>query len=209
MSTPSEQDHLDPSNPIYYAPRSLRERTKLRIARSNDARPELPDNSVSSPSSFETLLLEAVKKSIGNPFDSEAVDEPSGHDDGHGRWMERIPAVWWSAAAVGGVALVALFLVIMIPVSRSHAPDGNVSGAVESLRALKQAPREDQSKPAAAEFATSVTIDRAAQPTQPAVTHEQSEALLHRFLQWQQKLDSTASHPGSGSGGQWESEIVK
>ena len=206
MSTSSEQDHLDPSNPIYYAPRSLREGAKFRIARSNDAKPELPKNSVSSPSSFETLLMEAVRKSMGNPLDSEAVNEPPGYDNGLGRWMDGFRVAWWSAAAVGGLALVALLFVIMIPASRSHAPDSNASGAMESLKtALKQAPREDQSKPAVAEFATG----RAAQPTQPAMTHEQSEALLHRFLQWQQKVDSPDSYPVSGSGGQGESEIVK
>jgi hypothetical protein len=191
MSTPSEQDHLDPSNPIYYAPRSLREGIKFRITRSNDAEPELPKNSVSSPSSFENLLMEAVRKSTDIPLDADGVNEPHRYDNGPGRWMARTRVAWWSAAAaVGGLALVALVFVIIIPASRSHAPDSNVSGAMESLKtALGQAPPED--------------------PSKPANTHQQSEALLHRFLQWQQKLDSADPRLVSGSGGQGESESVK
>lgn len=210
MSTQSEQDDLDPSNPIYYAPRSLREGTRFRITRSNDAEPELPKDGGSSPSSFESLLREAVRKSAGSPLDADGVNEPHRYDNRLGRWMERTRVAWWSAAAVGGLALVALFFVIMIPASRSRAPDSNVSGAMESLKtALRQAPAEDPSKPALPEFATSLAIDRAVQPTQPANTHQQSEALLHRFLQWQQKLDSADSRLGSGSEGQGESESVK
>jgi hypothetical protein len=210
MSTSSEQDHLDPSNPIYYAPRSLREGTRFRIGRSNDAEPELSKNSGSSPSSFENLLMEAVRKSTGIPLDADGVGEPPRYDNGPGRWMERTRVAWWSAAAVGGLALIALFFVILIPASQSHAPDSNVSGAMESLKtALRRAPPDDPSKPALAEFATGLAIDRAAQPTQPANTHQQSEALLHRFLQWQQKIDSADSRLGSGSEGQGEGESVK
>jgi hypothetical protein len=206
MSIPSEQDHLDPRNPVYYAPSSLREGSRFRITRSDDAEPGPPGNGASPPSSFETLLMEAVRKSTGIPLDAEDIDQPPGY----GWWTEWISVASWSAVAVGGLALIALFFLIVIPASQSHAPDGNASGAMESLKtALRQAPREDPSKPALADFATSLAIDRAAQPAQPAVTPAQSEALLHRFLQWQQKLDATDSHPGSGSGDQGESESVK
>ncbi|MDE2601949.1 MAG: hypothetical protein KGL62_06210 [Bradyrhizobium sp.] len=191
MSTSSRQDPFDPDNPFRYAPRPLRDEAKPRSAASNSVKPELPRNSASSPSSFENLLREAVRKSVGIPPDPEAVHEPPEQNNELGRWMERIPVGWWSAAAVGGLALVALFF--LIPVSGSHAPDSNVSGAVESLKtAVKQASREDQTS-----------------PTQPAMTHEHSEALLHRFLQWQQKLDSADSRLGGGSGGQGENEIAR
>jgi hypothetical protein len=122
MSTPSEQDHLDPSNPIYYAPRSLREGIKFRITRSNDAEPELPKNSVSSPSSFENLLMEAVRKFTGIPLDADGVNEQHRYDNGPGRWMARTRVAWWSAAAVGGLALVALVFVIIIPGVEKSCP---------------------------------------------------------------------------------------
>jgi hypothetical protein len=194
MSTSSEQDHLEPNDPMYYAPRWLREGANSRFA-FNDIKTELPKNSVSSPS-FDSLLAEAVNKSPRNPLNPEAIHEPPGYDYGLGQWTELIPVARWFAAAVGVSALVALFFVIIIPASRDHAQDSNASGFLEALKtAFKQAPREGESKPALAEFETILATNRAAQPAEPAMTHEQSEALLHQFLQWQQKLDSTDAQP--------------
>ena len=211
MSTSSEQDRLDPNNPLYYGPRPLRGGAKSRLTASHDPNPGVPKNSVSSPSSFDTLLMEAVNNSPRNPLDPEAIHEPPGYDNGLGQWTEPIPVARWFAAAVGVSALVALFFVIIIPASRDHAQDSKASGFIlEPLKtALKQAPREGESEPALAEFETILATNRAAQPAEPVNTHEQSEALLHRFLQWQQKLDSADSRLVSGSGGQGESESVK
>jgi hypothetical protein len=196
MSTSSEQDHLEPNNPMYYGPRRLREGEKSRLTASHDTNPGLPKNSVSSPSSFDTLLMEAVNNSPRNPLDPEAIHEPPEYDNGLGQWTEPIPVARWFAAAVGVSAFAALFFVIIIPASRDHAQDSNASGFLEALKtAFKQAPREGESKPALAEFETILATNRAAQPAEPAMTHEQSEALLHQFLQWQQKLDSTDSPP--------------
>jgi hypothetical protein len=193
MSTSSEQDHLDPNNPLYYGPRPLREGSKSRLTASHDTNPGLPKNSVSSPS-FDTLLAEAVNKSPPNPLGPEAIPEPPEYDNGLGQWTEPIPVVRWFAAAVGLSAFAALFFVI-IPASRDHAQDSNAS-VLESLKtAFKQAPREGEPKPALAQFETILATNRTAQPAEPAMTHEQSEALLHQFLQWQQKLDSTDALP--------------
>jgi hypothetical protein len=184
MSTSSEPAHLDPSNPIYYAPRSLRERAKSRNITS-----ELPKDN--SPPYFESSLMEAIEKATRSPLDPEAVDAPLGYDKGLGQWT----VAWWSAVAVGGLALLALTLVIAIAFWRDHAQESSASSVLALPKtALKQAPRADQSKPALAEFTTGQAIDRANQATQPARTHAQSEALLNRFLQWQQNLDST-DHP--------------
>ena len=188
MSTSSEPAHLDPSNPIYYAPRALRERAK-----SGNTASELARDKVSSPPSFESSLMEAIEKSTRSPLDLEAVDAPAvdaplRYDRGLGQWT----VAWWSAVAVGGLALLALTLVIVMAFWRVHAPESNASSTLGlSKTALHPAPREYPSKPALAEFATRPAIDQAAQATQHARTHEQSEALLHRFLQWQQTLDST------------------
>lgn len=182
MSTSSEPAHLDPSNPIYYAPRSLRERAKSgNIA-------ELPRDKVSSPPSFESSLIEAIEKSTRSPLDPEAVDARLGYDRGLGQWT----VAWWSAVAIGGLALLALALVIVMAFWRVQAPESNASSTLGlSKTARQQAPREYPSKPALVELATRPAIDQAARPTQPASTPEQSEALLNRFLQWQQNLDST------------------
>ena len=181
MSTSSEPAHLDPSNPIYYAPRSLRERAK-----SGNITKELPKDN--SPPSFESSLMEAIEKATRSPLDPEVVDDPPGYDKGLGQWT----VAWWSAVAVGGLALLALTLVITMAFWRDHAQESNASSVLTLPKtALKQAPRADQSKPALAEFAMRLAVDRANQATQPARTHEQSDALLHRFLQWQQKLDPT------------------
>jgi hypothetical protein len=97
--------------------------------------------------------------------------------------------------AVGVSALVALFFVFMVPASRDHAeqPDSGASSLsriVHSIRTtLYQAVRrDDDSRPALSEFQPVL----ASTPTSPPVmTHELSEALLQKFLQWRQKPDST------------------
>ncbi len=179
MSTSSEPAHLDPSNPIYYAPRALRERAKSRNIS------ELPKDN--SPPSFESSLMEAIEKATRSPLDPKVVDDPPGYDKGLGQWT----VAWWSAVAVGGVALLALTLVIGTAFWRDHAQESTASSILGLPKtALKQAPREEQSTPALAELATRLAIEQAAQATEPARTHAQSEALLNRFLQWQQKLET-------------------
>jgi hypothetical protein len=99
------------------------------------------------------------------------------------------------AAAVGVSALVALFFVSMVPVSRDYArqPDGGASsfsGILQSIRTALYQPsrRDDDSKPALSEFQTILASTRT---SPPVMTHEQSETLLQQFLQWRQKPDST------------------
>jgi hypothetical protein len=93
------------------------------------------------------------------------------------------------AAAIGVSAIVALFFVIMVPASRDYArqADGSMSitGVLQSLRAALSQSRQkdDDSKPALAEFQTILASPPAAQP----VTREESEALLQQFVQWQQQ----------------------
>ena len=219
MSTLGEEDPLDPNNPMSYAPRWMREEARSRSIASNETKPELPERSVTSPSSFDTFS-EAVSKSLRNRLDPEVMHEPPALS----QWRELIPVAVRFTAAVGVSALVALFFVFTIPASRDrvqdhaqdHAQDSNASGATEAVKAAltTQAPREDESKPAEsksslAQFETILAADRTAQPADPAkardlktpdiktpdMTHEQSEALLHQFVRWQQKLDSTDAPP--------------
>jgi hypothetical protein len=244
MSTPGEEEHLDPNNPMSYAPRWMREEARSRSAAARETR------GVSSPSSFDTLLSEAVGKSLRNRLDSVAIHEPPQLS----QWRELIPVAARFAAAVGVSALVALFFVFMIPASRDRAQDHTQDHTQDSTASLVPAPskaatqtrapnegvskpaesKPSESKPAVAQFETILPADRTAQPADPAktsdirtsdiktldiktsdiktsdiktsdiktldiktpdMTHEQSEALLHQFIRWQQKLDSTDAPP--------------
>ena len=200
MNTLNEEDHLDPNNPLSYAPRWMREEAKSRSTASGEAAPELPKRI--SPSSFDTFS-EAVSKSLRNRLDPVAIHEPPGMS----QWRELIPVAGRFAAAVGVSALVALFFVFMIPATREHAQETDTSSnissntsssapaAQEPMKAARQAPPEGETSPLLAEFETALTANRPPQPADPAMTHEQSEELLHQFVRWQQKLDSTDGPP--------------
>lgn len=194
MSAYSEQDHLDPNDPTYYAPRWLRERSKLRLSPSSETISERARLPVSSSPSFNALYEEAVSKALQSPLDPEVIHEPPGFVNELDRRIALIRVARRFAAAVGVAALVALFFVIMVPASRDYARPGDggassFSGILQSIRtALYQPPRrDDDSKPALSEFQTLLASTRT---SPPVTTHEQSEKLLQQFLQWRQKPDS-------------------
>lgn len=193
MSTLNEKDHLDPSNPIYYAPRRMREEANAQLPASTDAM-----RGMSSPSYADTLLKQAVTKSFRS-LDPVAMHEPPAN--GPLQWRELIPAAGRLAAAIGLAALAALFIVMMIPAPKNQAQDSNAASVAEATKAASdmpktssnmpttssenQAPREEAATPALAEFGTILAVSQIAQPTGPAMTHEQSEALLQQFVRWQ------------------------
>jgi hypothetical protein len=200
MSTLSEEDHLDPNNPKYYAPRRMRDEANAELPASTDAM-----RSMSSPASVDILLKQAISRSF-RTLDPVAMHEPPAY--GPVQWRELIPAAGRLAAAVGLATLAALFLVIMIPAAKNQTQDstqgGNAPSIAEAPKAApnmpnisseKQAPREEESAPAPAEFGTILAATRTDQPTGPTMTHEQSEALLEQFVRWRQKLDSTDAPP--------------
>jgi hypothetical protein len=181
MSSLSEQDHLNPNDPAYYAPRWLRERPEARPSSSQEP---LRQQAL-SPVSLDTQLENAVSNALWHPLDPEIIHEPPGFEREMDRRAALITVAGRFAAAVGVSAIVALFFVIMVPASRQ--PDG-ASSSAGFLRSLKTAliqpgQKDDGSPPAIAEFQT---ILASAQTIQPA-TREQSEQLLQQFLQWRQK----------------------
>src|SRR2546429_8479970 len=111
MSSVSEQDHLNPRDPLSYAPRSLVGRSVSR-----GGSPETPF----SPVSFDSQLESAVSDALRHPLDPEVMHEPN---------LESKKALWTVAArfaaAVGAAALVALFFVVAVPGSRQN--DGEPS----------------------------------------------------------------------------------
>jgi hypothetical protein len=195
MSTYSEQDYLNPNDPAYYAPRWLRERSKLRLSPSSQPGSERPRRPVSSSLAFDRLLEEAVPEALRRPLDPEVIPEPPEFVRELDRRTAVINVAGRFAAAVGVAALVALFFAIMVPVSRDFArqpADGasSFSGILQAITAYYRPPQgQDDSKPAASELQTILST----RTSQAVITHEQSETLLQQFLQWRQKPGSTGA----------------
>ena len=211
MSSLSDQDHLNPNDQLYYAPRWLRERTEPQPAspvspeKRSQSSPEKRSQSLGRPNtpppSFDALLEEAVAESLRHPLDPEVMHEPPGFVRELDRRMAILSVAGRFAAAIGVSAIVALFFVIMVPASRDYArqPDGDassVSGILQSVRTALSQPRQrdDELKPALSEFQAILASPPAPQPVSPpaaqSVTREESDSLLQSFVQWQQKPTS-------------------
>ena len=191
MSTFSEQDYLNPNDPAYYAPRWLRERSKLRLPPPSEPGSERRRRLVSASIAYDSSLEEAVPEALRRPLHPELMDEPPELHE-LDRRTALIKVAGRFAAAIGVAALVALFFAIMVPASRDLGGAPSLSGILRSITAYYQPPqRHEDPKPAASEFQPLMAPTRT---SQPVTTHEQSEALLQQFLQWRQKPDSTGAH---------------
>ena len=204
MSSLSDQDHLNPNDQLYYAPRWLRERAEPLPA--SPAPPEKRSQSVVRPNppphSFDALLEEAVAESLRHPLDPEVMHEPPGFVRELDRRMAILSVAGRFAAAIGVSAIVALFFVIMVPASRDYArqPDGDassVSGILQSMRTALSQPRQrdDELKPALSEFQAILASPspQAAPAPQPVAREESESSLLQSFVQWQQKPPSPSA----------------
>ena len=170
----SEQDHLNPRDPLYYAPRSLRERSTTR-----GASPEMSF----SPASFDSQLESAVSDALRHPLDPELMHEPD---------LESKKAMWTIAArfaaAIGVAAVVALFFVVAVPGSRqsdSEASTSTFSNVAQSIKTTLFQPGEASPKPAISEFQA---LHASTPPRAPAAP-EQDSQLLKQFMQWREKPD--------------------
>jgi len=197
-SLSSEQDHLNPNDQLYYAPRWLRERSEPVSASpspvpapATEKKSDSLARAISPPHSFDALLEEAVAESLRHPLDPQVMNEPPGFVRELDRRMAILSVAGRFAAAIGVSAIVALFFVIMVPASRDYsrqpdADNSSVSGFLQSLKIALSQPRQkdDDAKPALAEFQAIL----ASPPTAPPpVSREESETLLQQFVQWQQK----------------------
>ena len=177
MSSVSEQEHLNPRDPLYYAPRSLRERSAMRGAGSETA---------FSPVSFDSQLESAVSDALRHPLDPEVMHEPN---------LESKKALWTVAArfaaAIGVAALVALFFVVAVPGSRQS--DGEQSSTFSNVaQSIKNAlfqSGEASQKPAINEFQSLL----ASTPPSAPPASEQDGQLLKQFMQWREKPDPATS----------------
>jgi hypothetical protein len=170
MSSISEPDHLNPRDPLYYAPRSMREKSASRGSL------EVPF----SAASFDSQLESAVSDALRHPLDPEVMHDP---DLGARKAMWTVAARF--AAAIGVAALVALFFVVGVPGSRQG--DGDQSSTLSSLaqsfkNALPQS-GEAAPKPAINEFQSLL----AASPASAPPASEPSGQLLQQFMQWREK----------------------
>jgi len=177
MSSVSEQDHLNPRDPLYYAPRSLRERSASR------------GGSLEKPfsaASFDSQLESAVSDALRHPLDPEVMRDAD---------MESKKAMWTIAArfaaAIGVAALLALFFVVAVPGSRQS--DGEQSSTLSNLaqsfkNALPQ-PAEATPKPAINEFQAILAATPASAPPASEPASESSGQLLQQFMQWREKPD--------------------
>ena len=175
MSIFSEQDPLDPDDPeLDYTPLRLRERAeKLGRSVSQGARSEpISSSPISRPASL----------------DPKAINEPARRTRDLDRRAALSSVAARVAAVAGVVAVVALLFVIMKPASRQSVASSTPSDVTGSTSTAP--PQSNQgdvgSKPALAEFKALL----ASPPSQPA-THEQSQELLQRFLQWREKAATT------------------
>lgn len=202
MSILSPQDHLNPQNPLYYAPRWLREKSARRSTSLSESISEFSETGserlkrlTSIRPSYDALLEGAVAEALQHPLDPEVIHEPPGFARERDQRRSLLGVAGRFAAAIGISAIAALFIIIMaVPASQDSArqPDGagSSTGILHSVKAalhLSTQRRED-SKPALSEFKTILT---STQTGQPALTQEQSETLLQQFLQWQQKPTQT------------------
>src|SRR5882762_4243331 len=212
MSSLSDQDHLNPNDQLYYAPRWLRERTEPQPAspappeKRSQSSPEKRSQSLGRPNqpppSFDALLEEAVAESLRHPLDPEVMHEPPGFVRELDRRMAILSVAGRFAAAIGVSAIVALFFVIMVPASRDYAkqPDGDassVTGILQSVRTALSQPRQrdDELKPALSEFQAILASPspQAAPAPQPVAREESESSLLQSFVQWQQKPPSPSA----------------
>jgi hypothetical protein len=191
MSTLSEQDHLNPRDPRYYAPRWLREKSGARPMK--ETGPDTPF----SPASFDSQLEGAVSNALRHPLDPEVMQEPDYPNELESRRALRSVTVRF-AAAVGVSALVALFFVVIVPASRqADGEASSASGIVQSIKtALFQPGEADNAPPPATSPATSEfkSLLASAQASAPAPQGQsgQSGQLLKQFMQWRQKPAPTA-----------------
>jgi hypothetical protein len=195
MSSLSEQDHLNPQDPKYYAPRWLRERTGSPLSPSRETRSEPVRGPISPPAALDIQLESAVSDALWHPLSPDVVPEPSEFEAERDRRQALINVAGRFAAAVGVSAVVALFFVFMIPASRDHALQPGVSssswsGMMQSIRAVLYRPtqKDDDSKPALSEFRP---ILASTSTSPPVMAREQPETLLQKFVQWQQKPTAT------------------
>lgn len=162
-----EQDQPTPNDPLYYAPRRLRERL------------DSPPNPAPSSSS--------AYPSLPRSLDPEVMQEVTALARDH---VDRRRTLF-GAAAISVSALAALFVVLMVHASREPDAGASFAAAVKSLKVAQpqQADAASAPKPALSEFRGLLASTEATHGATPA----QPDKVLQQFMQWQQKAGTAGT----------------
>jgi hypothetical protein len=206
----SEQDSIDPDDPEldYWPPRLSERAAKLGPLASQTARlseraaklgplasktVRLSERAAKlGPSASQGARSEPVKVvQLSRPASlaPKAINEPARRTRDSDWRAALLGVAGRFAAAAVAVAVVAALFVIMKPASRQSIASSIPSDTTGSTPQSNQA--DVKSKPVA-----ELKALLASPPSEPA-THEQSQQLLQRFLQWDEKADSTEASASS------------
>jgi len=169
----------DPKNPsIPFDPTQYASRVPRDV--DSEARAYRPPATSITDTTLDTKIETAVDDS-SLPLDPELAEEP----EADRRWA-LLAAIGRVATAAGAAAFVALLFVIVIPSLRQHGADTSSAAAIESLKAAmsksEQAARLRETQPSPELQSILASSDAG-----PPVSHQETEALLKQFMQWQQK----------------------
>ncbi|MET0222251.1 MAG: hypothetical protein ABW213_16495 [Tardiphaga sp.] len=224
MSSMSEQNPTNPQDPLHYAPRWHRERpesARLSLVEDTPQTPDRTNRSVMPVSNHLDSRLEgAVFESLRHSLDPHVMREPPEFTRERDRRSVVLKIAARFAAATGVAAVVALFFVNIVPVSRQPDASSSFVAAVQSMKTTTPPPAAVTvpalaATPDATEVKTEVKVEQAdAKPDKPDVnltpalsqfqsllaSSEAAQApktdttpdkpLLQQFMQWNQKAQS-------------------
>jgi hypothetical protein len=173
MSFISSENHPNPDDPLYYAPRSVRSEANLR-PNSAPHRSEDRFLPTTTRSQFDEMREEAFAKSMRHPLVSDFVYE---------RRQPRLLLAVASrfAAAIGVFAIVGFLFFILIPKSQGSDPPTS-AGAAKVMSEESQALLQKF-----VQFRKSQGSNNPEPAGAAQTTPEESHTLLQKFVQWQQK----------------------
>jgi hypothetical protein len=221
MSSLSEQNPLNPQDPLHYAPRWLRERpetARLSLVEEPREKPqaiervaiERADRPVATTNALDARLESAVFESLRHSLDPHVMRDPPEFTRERDRRSVAFKIAGRFAAATGVAAVVALFFVNIVPVSRQPDASSSFVAAVQSMKttpapvspplaapetkevkAEQPEARPDKadvkSTPALSQFQSLLASGDAAQTAQPVRSEATDKPLLQQFMQWNQK----------------------
>jgi hypothetical protein len=215
MSSMSEQNPTNPQDPLHYAPRWLRERPEsIRLSLVEETRepPRAADRAATPVSDPVEARLEAtVFETLRHSLDPHVMREPPEFTRERDRRSVVLKIAARVAAATGVAAVVALFFVNIVPVSRPTDASSSFVAAVQSMKTTTPPPAAEAAAPEVKEIKveqTAAVPDKADVKPSPALSQFESllasgetaqapkseaspdKPLLQQFMQWNQKAQS-------------------
>lgn len=210
MSSQSEQNPLNPQDPLHYAPRWLRERpegARLSLVEEPRDKPQSVERPGAATNALDARLETAVFESLRHSLDPHVMRDPPEFTRERDRRSVAFKIAGRLAAATGVAAVVALFFVNIVPVTRQPDASSSFVAAVQSMKTIAApapplvvAPETKEVKldplesrpdkadvkviPALSQFQSLLVAGEAAQP---AKGEPSEKPLLQQFMQWNQK----------------------